>query len=203
MTLKQKYTYRPNLFQKQRTIVSGHDGLEIRNKSGEVTRRIEWDNVSRIVQYQSGSARTEDGEKVPLLAFTVIPHHGRRITFVSGSYDGPGSQNVVFADQHESFLPLILDIKRRLHRLSPDIPLVTGSRGYSIMFGLLGAVIGALVVFMGGALIAGEIDLSKAWLLVAQTAVFVCAVGPVTCWAARAWWPVHTTLRADLASEET
>ena len=201
MTWKPKHTWRPNALQSERTVVSGHDGLELRNKKGDVTRRIPWNRVKKMQQYQSATARTADGSRVPLLAFKVQADRGGSITFLSGTYTGPGGDKVNFRDGSDQFLPVVRDIKRRVAAVNPQVTLTTGDAGYSIMFGIVVLALFLLATFGVAALARLPQMDGHSWLLIAQVVLLLLVAGPAALYGMKAWKPVSTTVAADLQEE--
>ncbi|MCR9198018.1 MAG: hypothetical protein NXI04_05210 [Planctomycetaceae bacterium] len=201
MAVKIRYTFRPNLLQSPKTVVSGHDGLELRNKTGRILRQIPWADVVRLQQFQYAMARTENGTSVPLLAFRVRPRRGRPIMFLSGSWMGPGAGRTQFADSSAPFLQLVTDVKHRVANIRPEAELVTGDRGYSLMFMGLAALIASITVVVGLAFLSSDRIDQDGWRILLLLAGLALFVAPLTWHAARSFQPASTTVAADLTED--
>lgn len=201
MSGKIRYQFRPNLLQSPKVVVSGRDGLELRNTRGRILRQIPWAEVARLQQFQYAMARTEDGTPVPLLAFRVKPRRGRTIMFLSGSWIGPGAGRTQFADSGEPFRQLVTDVKHRVASIRPEAELVTGDRGYSLMFMGLAALIACITIVIGVAFLSSDRIDQEGWRILLLLAGLALFVAPLTWHAARSFQPASTTVSADLSQD--
>jgi len=146
-------------------------------------------------------ARTEDGTSVPLLAFCVKPRRGRTILFLSGSWTGPGPGKTQFADSGEEFRQLVADIKRRVADIRPEAELITGDRGYSLMFLGLAGLIACVGIGIGLAFLSTDRIDQQGWRILLLLAGLVLFVAPLAWHASRAYKPASTTVSADLSQD--
>lgn len=194
-----KYEFRPNLFQKKRSLELVGDTIQITNQKGR-QRLVDLKNVKRICVYGAGTGFDAEMGNVSIYHCILKMSRGRSITIHSASYVGPGPGKKLSVNNHlEEYYQFVDALKNRLVAKSPDIPVVYGHRFASICWMLIFIMgLGLLGLFLYG-VVTQPGKIWEIWPMLFSLIVIAVVVLPMAYKLSIAYSPETTTLKESIS----
>ena len=168
------YSFRPNLFQKSRSVRLSGDCFELLNDQNQVTWSEHLEHVRNIREYPSGSIMDPDRGKCPLSHCIVSFSSGGSVVLKSASYTGPQTGR----DQTSDFTCFVGELIHRLARAQPDALIINGSMGVVVAWIIVG-ILGLGLLVLGIAMFVSPLFTNDTLAEVFSPAAVCCIGGPV------------------------
>ena len=138
-----EYTFKPNLFAKERTLRLSDSTLDIIDHEGRTGHSMDLRWVRRVREFAGGFVVDPEKGKVPMTQCDVKFESGQSVTIKSASY----VDTEAGIDQTPQYRAFLTRLNETIADARPDTPLIVGSMGIAMIWIVLGLISVAFLLF--------------------------------------------------------
>lgn len=167
-----KYSFRPNLFQKSRSVQLSGDTFELLDDQGHVTRGVPVGQIRKIQEYPSGFIVDPNRGRCSMHQCVVSFASGGSVVLKSASYTGPQQGQ----DLTEDYTRFVREVVLRLAKVQPDAPIISGSMGVVVAW-IIVVLLGIGLLILGVAMFLSPLFTNETLAEVFGLAAVACVAG--------------------------